>query len=223
PALVDRGRDCAIEVFDDPQEAAREHRKGLLRLFRLTLREQVRFVERSVRDLGRVQMQAQMVPGLAALFESAESLATEVADCALMATALADPRPTDEASFRERREDVKGRLTLVAGEISRLLIEIVTQSASIPSKLKKLSDEKALVSDIETQLRTLFTVHFLTTVPLSQLTHYPRYLKAIQYRLDRYRDDPARDAQRQREIERLTVPLNRAIADRRGQPDARLD
>ena len=223
PALVDRGRDCAIDVFDDPLEAAREHRKGLLRLFRLTLREQVRFVERSVRDLGRVQMQAQMVPGLAHLFESSESLATEVADCALMATALAEPRPTDEASFRERREDVKGRLTLVAGEISRLLVDIVTQSASIPAKLKKMSDEKALVSDIELQLQELFKVHFLTSVPLSQLAHYPRYLKAIQYRLERYRDDPERDAQRRRDLERLTVPLIRARAERRGQPDARLD
>ncbi len=223
PALVDRGRDCAIDVFDDPLEAAREHRKGLLRLFRLTLREQVRFVERSVRDLGRVQMQAQMVPGLAQLFESSDTLAAEVVDCALLATALAEPRPTDEATFRERREDVKGRLTLVAGEISRLMVEIVSESASIPSKVKRLSDEKALVADIESQLKDLFRPHFLTTVPLSQLAHYPRYLKALQYRLERYRDDPERDASRRRDIERLTVPLLRARAERRGQPDARLD
>lgn len=223
PALVDRGRDCAIDVFDDPLEAAREHRKGLLRLFRLTLREQVRFVERSVRDLGRVQMQAQMVPGLAQLFESSDTLAAEVVDCALLATALAEPRPIDEATFRERREDVKGRLTLVAGEISRLMVEIVSESATIPSKVKRLSDEKALIADIESQLKDLFRPHFLTTVPLSQLAHYPRYLKALQYRLERYRDDPERDASRRLDIERLTVPLLRARAERRGQPDARLD
>lgn len=223
PALTDRGSDCAIEVYDDPLEARREHRKGLLRLFRLALREQVKFVERTLRDLGRVQMQAQTVPGLSRLFESADTLSTSVVDCALEATALAEPWPHDEASFRERREDVKGRLTLVAGEISRLLTEIVTEAAGIPLKLRRLSGEKALTDDIEAQLNDLFRKDFLTTVPLSQLAHYPRYLKAVHYRLDRYRDDPARDESRRADIERLSVPLMRARAARRGQPDSRLD
>lgn len=223
PALTDRGTDCAIEVYDDPLEARREHRKGLLRLFRLALREQVKFVERTLRDLGRVQMQAQTVPGLSRLFESADTLLTSVVDCALEATALAEPWPHDEASFRERREDVKGRLTLVAGEISRLLTEIVTEAAGIPLKLRRLSGEKALTDDIEAQLNDLFRKDFLTTVPLSQLAHYPRYLKAVHYRLDRYRDDPVRDESRRADIERLSVPLMRARAARRGQPDSRLD
>lgn len=223
PALTDRGTDCAIEVYDDPLEARREHRKGLLRLFRLALREQVKFVERTLRDLGRVQMQAQTVPGLFRLFESADTLSTSVVDCALEATALAEPWPHDEASFRERREDVKGRLTLVAGEISRLLTEIVTEAAGIPLKLRRLSGEKALTDDIEAQLNDLFRKDFLTTVPLSQLAHYPRYLRAVHYRLDRYRDDPVRDESRRADIERLSVPLMRARAARRGQPDSRLD
>ncbi len=223
PALTDRGSDCAIEVYDDPLEARREHRKGLLRLFRLALREQVKFVERTLRELGRVQMQAQTVPGLSRLFESADVLSTSVVDCALEATALADPWPHGEASFRERREDVKGRLTLVAGEISRLLTEIVTEAAGIPLKLRRLSGERKLADDIEAQLNELFCKDFLTTVPLSQLAHYPRYLKAIHYRLERYRDDPARDESRRADIERLAVPLMRARAARRGQPDPRLD
>ena len=223
PALTDRGTDCAIEVYDDPLEARREHRKGLLRLFRLALREQVKFVERTLRDLGRVQMQAQTVPGLSRLFESADTLSTSVVDCALEATSLAEPWPHDEASFRERREDVKGRLTLVAGEISRLLTEIVTEAAGIPLKLRRLSGEKALTDDIEAQLNDLFRKDFLTTVPLSQLAHYPRYLRAVHYRLDRYRDDPVRDESRRADIERLSVPLMRARAARRGQPDSRLD
>lgn len=223
PALVDRGSDCAVDVFDDPNEARREHRRGLLRLFRLALREQVKFVERTLRDLGRVQMQAQMVPGLAKLFESGDALSNAVIDCALEATALAEPWPNSEQAFRERREDVKGRLTLVSGEISRLLTAIVAESASIPAKLKRFQNEKALTADVEQQLRDLFRQDFLTTVPLSQLSHYPRYLKAIQYRLDRYRDDPARDESRRSDIERLTVPLMRARAARRGQTDTRLE
>ena len=223
PALVDKGEVCAIEVFDDPNEAKREHRKGLLRLFKLVLKEQVRFVERSLRDLGRVQMQAATIPGLDRLFESIDTVSAAVVNCALQATALQEPWPSDADSFAARREDVKGRLTLVAGEIVRLLTAIVTDGAPIMGKLKKLQDIPAIYEDVMGELQWLFKSGFMETVPLTQLQHYPRYMKAIQYRLDRYRDDPMRDVSRQQDIERLRTPWLRAVAQRRGQIDPRLE
>lgn len=222
PALVDCGDACAIEVFDDPIEAQKAHRKGLLKLFRLTLREQVKFVERSLRELGRVQMQAAIVPGLSTSFESFESLENDVIDCALTATALAEPLPNDEASFRARREDVRGRLTLVAGEVARLITEIVASATLIPMKLKRFAGEKALLEDVNAQLLRLFPPHFLTSVPLAQLVHYPRYMKAVLYRLERYPNDPTRDEEKRREIERLSVAWQRETAKRRGQADPHL-
>lgn len=222
PALVDMGDFCSIEVFDDPLEAQKAHRKGLLKLFRLTLKEQVKFVQRSLRELGRVQMQASIVPGLSKSFESFEALEDDVVDCALTATALAEPLPNDEASFRARREDVRGRLTLVAGEVARLITEIANAATVIPMKLKRLSGEKRLLEDVNAQLLRLFPPHFLLEVPLSQLAHYPRYMKAIVYRLDRYADDPARDEAKSRDIERLTLQWQREVAKRRGQPDPHL-
>lgn len=222
PALVDQGNVCSIEVFDDPVEAARTHRKGLRKLFRLVLREQVKYVERSLKDLGRVSMQAAVVPGLSRLFESADTLSRGVVDAVLEATALVDPLPTDEESFKARKEDVRGRLTLVAGEVARLLTTIVTEATSLPMKLRRFPDAPELVRDVEEQLDALFPPDFLLAAPLSQLMHYPRYLKAIHYRLDRYRDDPKRDAERQAALTALRVPYLRALAARRGVPDPQL-
>lgn len=222
PALVDQGNVCSIEVFDDPVEAARTHRKGLRKLFRLVLREQVKYVERSLKDLGRVSMQAAVVPGLSRLFESADTLSRGVVDAVLEATALVDPLPTDEESFKARKEDVRGRLTLVAGEVARLLTTIVTEATSLPMKLRRFTDAPELVRDVEEQLDALFPPDFLLAAPLSQLMHYPRYLKAIHYRLDRYRDDQKRDAERQAALTALRVPYLRAVAARRGVPDPQL-
>lgn len=222
PALVDQGNVCSIEVFDDPVEAARTHRKGLRKLFRLVLREQVKYVERSLKDLGRVSMQAAVVPGLSRLFEGADTLSRGVVDAVLEATALVDPLPTDEESFKARKEDVRGRLTLVAGEVARLLTTIVTEATSLPMKLRRFTDAPELVRDVEEQLDALFPPDFLLAAPLSQLMHYPRYLKAIHYRLDRYRDDPKRDAERQAALTALRVPYLRAVAARRGVPDPQL-
>ena len=217
PALVDQGNVCSIEVFDDPVEAARTHRKGLRKLFRLVLREQVKYVERSLKDLGRVSMQAAVVPGLSRLFESADTLSRGVVDAVLEATALVDPLPTDEESFKARKEDVRGRLTLVAGEVARLLTTIVTEATSLPMKLRRFTDAPELVRDVEEQLDALFPPDFLLAAPLSQLMHYPRYLKAIHYRLD-----PKRDAERQAALTALRVPYLRAVAARRGVPDPQL-
>ncbi len=222
PALVDKGEHCAIEVFDDPEEAKAEHRSGLLRLYRIALKEQVRFIERSLKDLGRLQMQAQMVPGLDKSFASGTSLTNEVVDCTLSASALVEPWPTSAQTFSARREDVKERLSLLAGEVARLLVEIVTEAAPIVGKLKRLSDEKSLVDDVLGELHALFPKGFLKTVPLDQLRHYPRYLKALNYRLDRYRDEPERDASRQAEVNRLETLWRRQMQARKGKEDEAL-
>lgn len=223
PALVDAGEHCAIDVFDDPAQAKRAHRRGLLKLFRLTLKEQVRFIVRGLRDLGRVQMQASVVPGLEKSFENMAELSDDVVDCVLGATALADPWPHDRESFEARREDVKSRMTLVAGELTRLLTEVASTAAQIPLKLKRLSAETELCEDVKGQLERLFPPHFLAKVPMTQLAHYPRYMKAIVHRLERYAADPERDRARMRDIARLSAPWLRAKAERRGEEDPHLE
>lgn len=222
PALVDKGSSCSIEVFDDPFEAQREHKKGLRRLFRLVLRRQVKFVERTLKDLGRIQMQAAVVPGLQRLFESQETLARNVIDAVLQDTALAQPWPQNAERFHARKDDVRSRMTLVAGEVARLLTRIVRRAVSIPMKLRRFQDAPNLVRAIEEQLESLFTPNFMYEVPLGQLKHYPRYLKAIHMRLDRYRDDVARDEERRRSLQALRTPYLRARVARKGVEDPQL-
>ncbi len=61
------------------------------------------------------------------------------------------------------------------------------------------------------------------TTPASALAHYPRYLKAIAARLDKLKNDPARDAARMSEVATLQTPYLRELAARKGVADARLD
>jgi ATP-dependent helicase HrpA len=79
------------------------------------------------------------------------------------------------------------------------------------------------ITDIEQQMQRLFTRNFVADVPPAQLAHYPRYLKAIALRLDKIRNDPARDAQRLQEVTALQVPWLREVAARKGVPDPRLE
>ncbi|UCG96045.1 MAG: ATP-dependent RNA helicase HrpA [Burkholderiales bacterium] len=222
PALVDRGDRCALEIFDDPQQAREKHRDGLRRLFRLQLKEQVKFIEKSLAPLQTVAMQSGTVPALAAALPSFEVLRGEVVDAALDRTALAVPWPADRGSFLARRDEARGRLSLIAQEVARLLTAIVQEAAALPKKLAAARAFGPACADVGEQLVRLFPRGFVAATAPAQLAHYPRYLKAIALRLDKIKADPERDAQRMAQIAALQTPYLRELAARKGQADPRL-
>jgi ATP-dependent helicase HrpA len=69
----------------------------------------------------------------------------------------------------------------------------------------------------------MFPANFLASVDYAYLRHYPRYLKAIEVRLEKYRSNPERDAANMAEIEKFTKLYIRAVADRKGVRDEQLD
>jgi ATP-dependent helicase HrpA len=62
----------------------------------------------------------------------------------------------------------------------------------------------------------------MATTPWPQLQHFARYLKAITLRLDIYRADPARDAQRLSELRPQDQRYWRLVAERKGVQDERM-
>jgi ATP-dependent helicase HrpA len=223
PALVDCGDRCRIEVFDDALEARARHRDGLRRLFRLQLKEQVKFLEKGLSGLQTAQIQAGTVAALAAALPSFEELRDQVVTAAIDRTCLVDPWPVDDASFAARRAEARGKLNLIAQEIARLVTTIVHEAAALPKKLHAARAFAAAVADVEQQLVRLFPKRFIVETPAAQLAHYPRYLRAIAARLDRLKSDPARDAQRMNEIAQLQAPYLRELAARKGVADPRLE
>ena len=222
PALVDCKTHCLLEVFDSPDEAARQHRKGLLRLFKLQLREQIRYLEKNLKTLQNVQMQASMLEPMADVFESFETMREAVIDASLMQCALFEPLPANQEQFEVRRQDAKGKLNLIAQDISRLLGEIVSLTGNVTKKLKTCSD-KWVLEDVKHQLKSLFFKDFLLKIGYSHLSHYPRYLNAVLVRLEKRRDEPDKDAQKMRDVTRFVTMYERELAARKGVTDSRLE
>lgn len=223
PALVDHSDHCEIEVFDDAQEAKAQHRNGLRRLLRLQLKEQIKFLEKNLNPLQTVAMQASTVPALAKGLPNFETLRNAVVSAALDRVALAEPWPQDAASFNARKDEARAKLNLIAQELARLLTTVVTEAVAVVRKLNGLKSHVAMVADVEQQLARLFASGFLLEVPATQLSHYPRYLKALVARLEKLRADPARDAARLSEINALQTPYLRELATRKGVADPRLE
>jgi ATP-dependent helicase HrpA len=223
PALVDQGDHCTLEVFDDPVVARGRHREGLRRLFRLQLRQQIQYLERSLSSLQTMRMQASVVPALAAALPSFEELRDQVVSAAIDRTCLEEPWPSEQTAFLARKDEARGRLSLIAQQIALLLTQIVQEAAVLPKKLAACRAFAAATRDVDQQLAGLCPRHFLLQTPPAQLAHYPRYLKAIATRLDKLLTDPVRDQASLSELSPLQQGYLRAVAARKGVPDARLE
>ncbi|WP_321784881.1 ATP-dependent RNA helicase HrpA [Paraburkholderia sp. J94] len=215
PALVDRATHCDVEVFDSPEEAARIHRAGLRRLFALQLREPIRYLERNLPGLREMAMQFMARA-------TQEELRDQLVELALDRACLQDPLPDDDASFHARKDEGRGRLSLLAQEIARLVGQILAEFASVSKKLVAAKAFGAPAADMQAQLDALIGKRFILETPYAQLVHFPRYLKGIALRIDKLRADPARDARQASEFLPLAQQYQRALSQRGGVFDARL-
>jgi len=215
PALVVGGDAVTIEVFDEPEVAAAKHRQGLRRLFALQIKDALKYLEKNIPDLQKMSV-AFMALG------TAEELRTQIIDVALDRAFLQDPLPTDEFAFKKRVEEGRGRLTLIANEVARLAGVILTEYATAARKIKDTKNAPEATADCAQQLQRLMPKPFIAATPWPQLQHFARYLKAITLRLDKYRADPARDAQRLTELKAQEQRYWRLVAERKGAQDARM-
>ena len=211
PALVDKITHCTLEVFDDPAVAQRTHRLGLRRLFALQLKEQVKFLEKNIPGLQQMGMQFLALG-------SQEELRDQIIQTALGIACLQDPLPANAAAFDKRRDEGKTRLGLLCNEIARLIGQILTEFHGLPKKLQGIKAHPAAAADMQAQLQALIGKRFLADSDYAQLAHFPRYLKAMNVRLDKLRADPARDAKLMAEWAAVATPWQRALKDRRDDP-----
>ncbi|WP_425549552.1 ATP-dependent RNA helicase HrpA [Acidovorax lacteus] len=215
PALIDVGDAVTIEVFDEPEVAAAKHRAGLRRLCALQIKDALKYLEKNIPDLQKMAV-AYMPLG------TQEELRAQIIDVALDRAFLQEPLPTDEAGFKRRVDEGRGRLTLIANEVARLAATILTEYAAAARKLKDTKNAPDATQDVQQQLQRLMPKQFIAQAPWAQLAHFPRYLKAITLRLDKVRADPARDAAKLAELRPQEQRYWRLVAERKGAVDVRM-
>jgi len=215
PALIDQGDAVGIAVFDEPEAAGARHRLGLRRLCALQIRDALKYLEKNIPDLQKMAV-AYMPLG------TQEELRAQIIDVAMDRAFLQEPLPQDAAQFRQRVQDGRARLTLIANEVARLAGTILAEYAAAQRKIKDTRNAPEATQDAARQLQALMPKQFIAQAPWAQLQHFARYLKAICVRLDKYRADPARDAAKLKELQPLEQRYMRLLAERKGQQDARM-
>ena len=126
-----------------------------------------------------------------------ENVVDDIVLAAIDRAMFADkPLPRDQQAFEIAVEAGRAEVVPVAEELERLLLEILQKVAAIKRKIRDNKNPLAIalaVSDIQQQLSHLVYKGFISRTPAKWLEHYPRYFAAIEQRLDKAAQNPARD------------------------------
>jgi ATP-dependent helicase HrpA len=188
PALKDKGDTVELKLHDNPVEASFDSRAGIVRLALQRLHTTVKPLRKELlrgKDIGLTVVslgkREQVVDDM---------LMAAVADVCFPNTEAggegALPRDRDE--FEKRVDGGRVRVTARARELETLLLNLLNQVVAIKKTIKSSKNALAMAlaaGDINQQLQQLIYPGFMLTTPSDWLQQYPRYLKAIQLRLDK--------------------------------------
>jgi len=215
-ALVDDCDAVVLRAFDTREAAHREHRGGLRRLFMLLLKDQVKYLEKNLPDAQRLGM-------LFMPFGTRQELHQQILAMTFDRCCLNDPLPASEAEFTVRGKEAKNRLLLIAQELARLVGNILGEYQALQKSLSQLKVHIQANQDVRAQLEWLLQKRFIAETPYERLQHVPRYLKAINLRIEKLRNNPARDTQCMAQMQPLTQAWQKLRQVQQGKADPRVD
>jgi ATP-dependent helicase HrpA len=235
PAIVDEGKSVGLTLLDTEAEAEAASRRGLRRLFRLVLAEQMKFLARSLPGFNEMLLRYALLEdggrekaARADKAQLAERLREELVTAVCDRAFFVESEPVrDQKAFDARVSKAKTRLMDVAQEVCRIVGEILAEHQALRTKMSsaQYAAWPRTLGDIRSQLKELMGPGFIASVPFERLKHYPRYLRAIAVRLDKLASNPERDANWQQQLARYWQAYQaRLAADRaRGIRDPRLE
>jgi ATP-dependent helicase HrpA len=130
---------------------------------------------------------------------------------------LLDELPRDKATFTARLAGGRARLPELLPQLGKLALDHAIELGRIQVALKPLAGKpgiaRAVVEDVQNQLRHLAPPDAWRTMSLPRLNHVLRYLRALTVRLQRQVNDPQKDQQKAQSV----VPLWQSFVARQDE------
>jgi len=206
PALVDQGTSVSLRVFQTAGEQLDAMRGGVIRLLALRVPAPDRYVLEHLSNTEKLTFSQNPHGSVSAL----------IADCALAAIDKLTPAelPWDRQAFDQLYELVRAELIDTVFSVTATVERILASTRRIEKQLKGTTS-LALISalnDIRSQLEQLVYPGFVARTGYAQLSQLPRYLAAIEKRLDRLPGNVQRDALNMAVIQGLEDDYDDAVS-----------
>ncbi|MDO5744476.1 MAG: ATP-dependent RNA helicase HrpA [Micrococcaceae bacterium] len=188
PALLDAKTSVRLTVFRNEAEQLAAHRSGVIRLLLLKVPSPSRYVLDHLNNTEKLVF-TQNPHG------SVESL---IQDCSMAAVDRLVPQglPFSKAEFDALHEKVRAELIDTVFGVTAIVEKVLSGTRRINREIKSASSMALInaLNDVKTQLSQLVYPGFVAATGYAQLAQLPRYISAIEKRLEKLKDgNVARD------------------------------
>jgi ATP-dependent helicase HrpA len=188
PALEDDIEAVSVRLFDTENEAEPSHRKGVCRLMRFELKEQMKQLEKGLPNFNQYALSLRNVMSPDDL---REDMLLAIADRAFIGD---DELPRTNADFMKLKARARTRLPAVTEAIARQAQAIATEYQLLLTKQNQMpATVNRLKRDLDSQVNLLVYKGCFSQTPWEYLQHLPRYLKALRLRIEKQPANPDRD------------------------------
>jgi len=180
PTLFDRGDSVSLGLVDSRVRAEAEIRRAVRRLFVLATQRDLHAQLAQFPKRNEMRLWSASISG----FELDRQLADVIAARALSSEKSV---PRSAETFNQQHQAGRARIGLAVQDVARLVPSILAgyhQARRCAAKWDGTRWQYA-ADDVQDQLNHLIGSEFLTETPWCWLQQFPRYLKAIEYRLDK--------------------------------------
>lgn len=207
PALALQGSDVRLHVFATAEDAKRQHDAGVRHLLRLALTEACKSAAKQLPVDAKLGL-------LYATLESAERLRQDCVQAACKALLAADcSEIRTHAQFDAAKIQYARQLFAHSMAVLQLLQECMHANAKIRALLEPslMGWASANRADARAHLQRLIYPGFLTKTEPALLQHLPRFLKALQTRMERALQDPVKDQARMLDLQPFNAALQNPV------------
>lgn len=206
PGLRMETTGAALRLFKTPEEARVDLAVGLERFFEYELRYELGWLDRDIKDV------AKLGPLIVTL-GSLDQIKSDVRELIRRYLCAREVKPLKRQAFQavaaKAKEQSKGLLWKVLDQLEPLL-----------TKRHELMLKTGEVEWLERELERIVPAGFIRTTPYLRLRDISRYLKALEIRIRKARENPIRDAERSETVTRIASRVSAWVQARQPSPDA---
>jgi len=188
PALVDKNKSVAIELFDSEAKAQRYNQAGVRRLILLNVPSPIKYLQQSLPNKAKLGLYFNP-------FGQVKDLIDDCISCAVDAILDGEIHPQEAPEFELQKEKVRAELADKTLQITQQVEQVLILAHAVNKQLKGKADLSMLVAkgDIKSQLERLIFPGFVCQVGEGKLNDIKRYLLALQKRLEKLPVNPNQD------------------------------
>ncbi|WP_243725559.1 ATP-dependent RNA helicase HrpA [Actinomadura rubrisoli] len=207
PALADEGDSVAVRMYETEAEQRRAMWLGTRRLVLLNAPSPVKLIQSRLTNQGKLALSHNPHGSVAALFDDCVTAAAD------RLIAEAGGPAWNEDAFRALYDRVRADLHDATAAIVAQVERILAEAHEIDRRLRGTASLTLVpaLTGIRGHLGTLIRPGFVTATGWQRLPDLPRYLRALQVRLDKLPENPGRDRMLAHQVEVLEQEYEQAL------------